>query len=314
MADPMSTGSRFSVSYDRASKIITASACVFLIGGPLLAQSVAGGCLGALIIALTYAFSPRGYIVSARSIIVRRLIGSVDIPLDSVREIRAASREDLRGCIRICANGGLFGYYGLYRTSRLGKSSWYVTHCGRAVVLVTSAKTLVFSPDNVKGFIEAVALNPDSVKGRPDSCSAQSSPSSGRIGFVIAILGALLLGILPLLYAPGPPKYTLTPEALAIHDWFFPVTVKAADVEIASVRVVDVKEDARWRPVMRTNGVGLPHYHSGWFRVAGGEKVRMYRGDGRRLVLLPPKGEAAFVLLEVAQPEAFILKVQQAWR
>jgi hypothetical protein len=38
--------------------------------------------------------------------------------------------------------------------------------------------------------------------------------------------------------------------------------------------------------------------------VASGHTVRMYRADGKRLVLLPAKGNAAAVLLEVGQPES----------
>jgi hypothetical protein len=131
---------------------------------------------------------------------------------------------------------------------------------------------------------------------------------------IVVVSVPLLLAILSFIYSPGPPKYTITSKGLTIHDWFYPVTLRAADVDVENVRVVDINEDARWRPTMRTNGIGLPHYHSGWFRLASGEKVRMYRGDGRRLVLLPPKDEAASVLLEVSQPAAFIQQVQQAWR
>jgi hypothetical protein len=117
-----------------------------------------------------------------------------------------------------------------------------------------------------------------------------------------------------LLYAPGPPKYTLNSEGLTIHDRFYPVTVRASEVDVARIRVVDLDTDPHWRPTSRTNGFGGLHYHSGWFRVAGGEKVRMYRADGRRLVLLPPLAQTAPVLIEVKQPEAFVQEVQHAWK
>jgi hypothetical protein len=130
---------------------------------------------------------------------------------------------------------------------------------------------------------------------------------------VIGILVILLVAG-ALLYSPGPPKYTLTSEGLTIHDRFYPVTVRAADVDVEHIQVVDIGVDPHWRPTMRTNGFANARYRSGWFRVAGGEKVRMYRTDSRRLVLLPPKGEAAPVLIEVKQPEAFIQEVRQAWR
>jgi hypothetical protein len=90
--------------------------------------------------------------------------------------------------------------------------------------------------------------------------------------------------------------------------------VRAAEVNIEGIRVVDVGKDPHWRLTERSNGIGLLHYHAGWFKVAGGEKVRMYRADSKRLVLLPPQDGGTPVLLDVKQPEVFIQELRQAWR
>jgi len=94
-----------------------------------------------LISAVAYAYSPRGYEVSAEAILVKRPIGDARVPLEEVREVRPARREDLRWCVRLWGNGGLFGYYGWYRTAKLGRCSWYVTDRGRIVILVTASRT-----------------------------------------------------------------------------------------------------------------------------------------------------------------------------
>lgn len=108
------------------------------------------------IVGFAWACSPRGYIVSEASIRVKRLIGDALVPLVGVREVRRATREDFRRAIRLFGSGGLFGYYGWFRTSRLGRSLWYVTDRSRVVVVATDAQTVVFSPDDVDGFIAAV--------------------------------------------------------------------------------------------------------------------------------------------------------------
>jgi hypothetical protein len=97
--------------------------------------------------------------------------------------------------------------------------------------------------------------------------------------FVAAILGVVSFAFL---YSPGPPAYTLGRETLTIHDRFYPVTVSATDVDLAAARIVDVFPGPIWRLAAHTNGFANPHYASGCFRVAGGEKVRMYRAGGRR--------------------------------
>jgi hypothetical protein len=61
-------------------------------------------------------------------------------------------------------------------------------------------------------------------------------------------------------YAPGPAKYTITPQELTIHDRFLPGAVRAAEVDTEGIRVVDVGKDPHWHLTERTNGIGLLHY------------------------------------------------------
>jgi hypothetical protein len=84
-------------------------------------------------------------------------------------------------------------------------------------------------------------------------------------------------------------------------------------VDVERIRIVDFGVDADWRPTARTSGFANSHYQSGWFRVANGRKVRMYRAGGQRLVLLPPKGDGAALLLEVKEPEEFVGEVRREW-
>ena len=157
----------FSASYDSTAKIITAGVCVVLLVPVLAIRNVVVGCISALILLLCYAYSPRGYIISERSIFVRRLIGSVRISLDGIREVRAAVPDDLRRCIRLFGSGGVF------------------------VVLVTSEKTTVFSPDDVNAFLAAVRTSapvPEGSWSEPISSLMQSNDGGGsicKLGFVV---------------------------------------------------------------------------------------------------------------------------------
>ncbi len=306
----------FSASYDRTTKIISAVACGFLVALSLAVGHVIVGVLSLAIIALAYAYSPRGYSVGERTIIVRRLIGNVRLPLEGVREARRATAEDFSGGIRLWGSGGMFGYYGLFRTSRLGKCWWYVTNRRNSVVVVTEAKTALFSPDDVDGFLAAVRVSAPDLAGAAAGASAVPRTYGRRpavwIGVGIAAV-SVAVGALAFMYSPGPARYTLTPGALVIHDRFYPVTVKAAEVDVPQIRIVDVANDPDWRPTVRTNGFANAHYHSGWFRVANGRKARMYWAEGTRLVLLPPVGNGVPVLLEVREPERFVEEVRREW-
>ena len=272
--------------------------------------------LGALVFVLAYAYSPRGYAIVDRSIVVKRLIGNVCIPLDAIREVRSANCDDFRAALRLWGSGGLFGYYGIFQTAHLGKATWYVTNRNRAVVVVTGSKTTLFSPDDVARFIttihEAVPVPGGDAAYLPQE-PGRSFGSTGKfIGLTVAVL-AIALVALAMLYAPGPPSYRLTADALTIHDRFYPVTVHASEVDIDQIRVIDLDRDTEWRPTLRTNGFANPHYQSGWFRVASGQSVRMYRAGGRRLVLLPPKGAGTAVLLDATDPDRLAGEIRDAW-
>lgn len=292
--------------------------CVLLAVVAALTQNALVPCIGAALLFFTFAFSPRQYSIQDRSIVVKRLIGNVTIPLDGIREARVATADDLRGAYRLWANGGLFGYYGLFSTSKLGKCWWYVTNRKNAVVVVTEQKTVLFSPDDVDGFLAALraAVLVPEIPPTVPSLDLQRSQSSGSrmnlvgVGIAVVVLGVVAFA---LMYSPGPPSFTLTPTSLAIHDRFYPVTVNAADVDLAHIHVVDVSQNSDWRPVDRTNGFANAHYHSGWFRVANGQRVRMYWAGGKRLVLLPPKGHGNAVLLQVSHPDQFVQELRQEW-
>ena len=158
MADtvPSNRADHFAASYDLTTKIISAVVVVFpLIVGAVVHSIFIGG-LAFLIVFFAFAYSPKAYVVSDRAIEVERLISNVQVPLEDVRETRRINTDDLRGCIRLWGSGGLFGYYGLFRTARLGRCTWYVTNRKNVVVIIAQSKTTLYSPDDVDGFLEAM--------------------------------------------------------------------------------------------------------------------------------------------------------------
>jgi hypothetical protein len=303
---------QFHASYDTTTKLISAAVFVMFLGIAVDTSSLIAEGIFALLFLAAYAWSPTGYEIADGNVVIRRLIGNIRIPVSGIREVRIATRDDLSGSMRLFGSGGLFGYYGLFRNSKFGNSNWYVTDRSHAVVLAGDSGTAIVSPDDQPGFIAALGARRAPKSGH-DWSTVGAHGGSGR-GWATAslIAGAAILGAI-FLYAPGPPGYTLTKTALEIHDRFYPVTLEAANVDVGNVRVIDFDKDADWKPVIRTNGFGSEHYHSGWFRVSSGQKVRMYRADSKRVVLLPPKGDGAPVLLETKDPEKFVEEVQHAW-
>lgn len=303
----------FPASYDSTTTIITSIVFAILIFVAFATRSAIIASLGAVLLLVSYAYSPRGYRTTGAGIIVKRWMGSPHIALDTLREVRRGTAEDLQGSYRIFGNGGVFGYYGLFETPRLGRCTWYVTNRNNAVVVVTNVATAVFSPDDVDGFINAIqplASGTSVAATAPVPVRRNLLPPIAGAAVALPALGFALFAIL---YSPGLPSYTLTPDSLAIHDRFYPVTLNASSVDIDHIRVVDWAVDAGWRPTTRSNGFSNARYHSGWYRTAAGQKARMYWSRGQRLVLLPPKGDGVPVLLETEAPEEFVNELQRKW-
>ncbi len=302
----------FSAHFDSTAKTISVVVCLMLMVVAWMVHIVFIAAIIPLFIALAYAYSPKSYVLLGDAIVVKRLIGDVRVPRSEIREIRAGVPDDFTGVVRLWGNGGLFGYYGLFRTSKLGKCHWYATDRSKMVVVVTADKTLVLSPDDRDSFLAAaggprVSSIQSDVQG-----SSQSNRTGIFIGGAIAV-SALTLVALSLTYSPGPPQYTLTSSALTIHDRFYPVTLNASATDTNNIRIIDLSQESEWRPIARTNGFGNAHYQSGWFRVANGQTVRLYRAGGDRLVLIPPKGAGTVVLYQARDPETFIAQLQRAW-
>jgi hypothetical protein len=181
--------------------------------------------------------------------------------------------------------------------------------------VIKDAKTLLFSPDDTDGFLTAIQTVAPQL-GQGAVAPAAIAPRSARPGKIISIAVALAaLGLIAatMSYSPGPPSYTLTSESLTIHDRFYPVTLQASGVDISGVRIIDLDQNTEWRPTRRTNGFANPHYQSGWFQVANGRKVRLYRAGSSRMVLLPPKGDGVPVLYQAADPDEFVHQLRVAW-
>ena len=312
------TDQTFGAGYDRLTKIVSGVAVVGLIAVPVVAMRAGAvavfiALVSATVIALSFAFSPRGYEISGGALRVKRLIGDVVFPLDRLQFVRYATAADFRGSVRLWGSGGLFGYYGWFWSKALGRSRWYVTDRRNAVVLASGDRVILVSPQDHDGFVAAM--------GRADSGALPTNapPSSGQAsslpvglavtGVTLALFGAAML------YAPGRPPVDLTRDSLVIHSRFYGITVPALSVDVANVRVVDLPAEPGWKPALRTGGFANPFYRAGNFRTANGRAVRLFTTGAERLVLLPPaRDDGIPVLLDAAEPDQFAARVRDEWR
>lgn len=100
-------------------------------------------------------FMVRGYRIIPGELMVRRLLWETDIPLAG---LAAAEREPeiMKGCLRLCGNGGLFSFTGWFWNRKHGMFRVFATNTRDMVALKIGRKTIVVSPDRPAEFIAAL--------------------------------------------------------------------------------------------------------------------------------------------------------------
>jgi len=103
-----------------------------------------------------YLYSALSYEVNNFDLIIKRKIGDRNIKLTDIQEIKLVTKDDLGWGLRVCGNGGFFGYSGLFYFSKI-KWIWLsATQRTNYVLIVTkNGKKRIITPDDT-GMVELV--------------------------------------------------------------------------------------------------------------------------------------------------------------
>jgi hypothetical protein len=112
--------------------------------------------------------------------------------------------------------------------------------------------------------------------------------------------------LLYLLSAPlSGGRAELLPEGLKIHYPFYGRTIPYPDIKAEGLGQVDYNATPEKAAKWRTNGIGLPGYVSGWFRLRSGGKALLFVADQKNVVEIPTT--LGFVVhMSVSQPGEFL--------
>ena len=87
-------------------------------------------------------------------------------------------------------------------------------------------------------------------------------------------------------------------------------TIRLSNLNLASAQVVRMDGNSDVRAVTRTNGIGLPGYAVGWFKLASGDKALLAVTSGNALYI--PTREGYALLLSVARPDVALGQLRMA--
>lgn len=142
----------------------------------------------------------------------------------------------------------------------------------------------------------------------------------------LAVIGLLLLSGTPMPISELGPALVILPLVLALllvamrrrsvqlHAGMLDVRaaiyrkrVSPAELDLPRARVVDLEEHTELRPALKTNGMSLPGFHAGHFRLREKPgKAFCLVTDRRRVLWLPARDGKSQLLLSLEQPQALL--------
>jgi hypothetical protein len=153
----------FNAPWSDTLRMMSAGGSVVVMGAAVLATLKRAAWLRATVLVVvaaflvgSWGFAPSGYRVDGQTLTVKRPLGDEVIDRGAITGVRMFEEADREGMSRAGGNGGLFGYYGKYKSNRLGEHRWYVTDAARRVVVETKDGAVVVSPEDPAKFIAAV--------------------------------------------------------------------------------------------------------------------------------------------------------------
>jgi hypothetical protein len=156
---------RYKATLDNRAIIITSAVTIlfcFIIGGQYAFIKDGGRadpiyttvlCLAIYLVA--FAFRPIDYLITTDELIIHRPLLNVHIKRADIKSVELIDRQKIVGSFRIFGSGGLFGYYGVFKSFPLGSMTWYATSRRHPILIkTTDGRRIVISPDNAPDVVD----------------------------------------------------------------------------------------------------------------------------------------------------------------
>ncbi len=142
------------------------------------------------------------------------------------------------------------------------------------------------------------------------------TPASLTPFISLAAIGVLLIALLGLFafigYSAKNIKFEVSDQGLRIKGGIYGRFIPREEIMKEGVKIIDLNTSPEYKPRIRTNGIGLPGYSEGWFKLKNNEKALLFVTDYSKVVYIPTN-QAYSSLLSVSNPEEFYQSIK-LWR
>ena len=122
---------------------------------------------------------------------------------------------------------------------------------------------------------------------------------------IFALLMVLILLLGYVAYSSRNVQFELSNTELHIKGDIYGRRIPLTSLIVNQGKTVELNRGSAYQPTWRTNGIGLPGYRSGWFKLRNGEKALLFVTEPRNVVYLPTT-DGYSLLISVQKSEQFL--------
>jgi len=127
----------------------------------------------------------------------------------------------------------------------------------------------------------------------------------------LGFFGVILIAIFVFpIYSSRRVRVLTDQKSLRIQGELYGRDIDMSSLNLATAKIVNLDESRELRPRWRTNGVGLPGYQTGWFKLKDGEKALLFVTDPTAVVYIPT-GDGYSLLMSVSDAPRFLASIRK---
>jgi hypothetical protein len=113
---------------------------------------------------------------------------------------------------------------------------------------------------------------------------------SGNMKLLLAVFFLSNIVYVPIAALMFRRNFSVSMDGIKIASSFYSLSFRRSEIQVENISAVNCELDGEFRPTMRTNGIAMPGYQSGWFVTSTGSKAFVVRRSGSCIRIPTTKG------------------------
>ena len=108
------------------------------------------------------------------------------------------------------------------------------------------------------------------------------------IVIIFSLLIVLLIGLLAgIIFSVKHTSISIQDNNVVIKSFIYGRKIPIEDIAVSEIKTVNLNQDKEYNISVRTNGIGLPNFYSGWMRLNNGQKALVFLTNRENVLLIP---------------------------